>query len=261
MNAYVRTTTKILASITLPIAGLTASLLITPAHAETPPLPTVEEVLAGYAQARGGADRWEKAQAITLEGIYATFSEKHPFTLLRARPHHYRFDFTMLGNSATHARDAHGTWWTYPLLGVAEATRLSEGPYRAQIERASWFAPPLIGAPENGVTVTVRGHADVDGMPALDVGVTLPDGTEETWFLDPTTYLEIAIDRSVHDHSQGPNPMPLRAFFADFRAVAGLVLPHRVDLEFGARLEVMEVQSATVPTAIETARFAGPTPE
>ncbi len=238
------------------------ALLMMPgaADAETAPLPTAAHVLERYAVARGGADRWAAVQALEWTGIHATFSEKHPFTLIQARPNRYRFDFTMLGNAATKARDAGGVWWTYPLLGVTEATRLDEGPYRAQIERASWFAPPLIGAPDNGVAVVVRGYTDLDGLSTLQLDITLPDGAEETWYLDPGTFLEVAIDSQVFDHTQGPQPMPQRAFVSNFKTVSGLVLPHRLDLEFGARLEVTEVTSVILRDTIDDARFVGPPP-
>ena len=52
--------------------------------------------------------------------------------------------------------------------------------------------------------------------------------------------------------------MTQRAFFSDFRTVDDLVLPFKVALEFGARLEEIRVEAAEVDAGIEKNRFELP---
>ena len=80
--------------------------------------------------------------------------------------------------------------------------------------------------------------------------------------LDATTWLEVAIDATVYDYTQGPQPMTERTFFSDFREVGGLVLPHHVAIEFGARLEEMTVEKVVLGAEIDDDhfRFPGPPP-
>jgi hypothetical protein len=52
--------------------------------------------------------------------------------------------------------------------------------------------------------------------------------------------------------------MAQRAFYSDFRDVEGLMLPYRVDLEFGARLEEMRVEKVTLNPKIDPAHLEAP---
>lgn len=215
------------------------------------------EVVAHHLDARGGAERWAEVGSLELSGSYAAFSEKAPFSLVRGRGDRYLLEFTLLGAPAVRARDAEGPWWRHSLL-QPEVGRLTEGPYKTQLERESIFGPALLDSASRGWKVELLGGGHVDGRATVNLKVTLADGVEETWFLDAVTYLEVAVDSEVIDHTQGPKPMRQRAFFDDFREVEGLVLPFRVDLEFGSRLEVMQVEQARPGPTLDNARFAPP---
>ncbi len=223
--------------------------------------PSLEEVLAGYAEARG-AEAWSRAETLVLTGTYAAFSQRSDFTLLRRRGEEhdlYRLDFTLLGDPAIRARGAEGPWWRHPLI-QPEPARLTEGPYREEMERESWFAPALLEAGARGVEVELLGSGEIDGVETVDLRLVFPGGVEEVWHLDAETLLEFAVDSQVVDWTQGTEPMARRAFFDDFREVDGLVLPFRVEVEFGARLETMEVASAVVNGAIDPSRLVAPPP-
>lgn len=240
-------------TLTAAVAALPPTAAVGQADAERASLPAV---LTGYAAAHGGADRWRAVDTLVLRGTYATFSQKQPFTLLRKRPDRYRLDFVVLGEPSTVARDAEGPWWRFPLLEANEPSRVTFEPYIPQIERTARFAPLLL-EPDD-VEITLLGPDEIDGTPTLALMLSFADGSQETWHLDPATYLEVAIDSTVYDFTQAAEPMARRTYFGDFREVDGLVLPHRVEHEFGARLEVMEVGSVEVGTPLPEARFALP---
>ncbi len=215
----------------------------------------VDQILARYAAARGGLARWRELRALELSGTYATFSQTAPFTLVRTRGDRYRLDHRLLGMAAVRARDREGPWWVHPMLGISEPTRLApDHPYLPQLAREARFEPLLLD-PREGVSVRLKGPGQVDGRPTLDLAVTLPDGAVETWMLDPGTYLEVAVEDTVHDFTQGQGVIPRRTFYSDFRAVDGLVLPHRVAVEFGARLEEMVVERVAVDPEVPEARL------
>ena len=97
-------------------------------------------------------------------------------------------------------------------------------------------------------------------MPALELQLTLPGGATERWFLDPATHLEIAVESEVHDFTQTLEPMRQVVFYDDFREVEGLRLPHRLDAEFGHRLESMTVDSIEVNVELREDVFSPPEP-
>jgi len=216
--------------------------------------PSIETVVGRYLEARGGADRWRKLQALELKGSYAAFSQQSPFVLIRRRGDLYRLDYDLLGSPAVRARDGDGPWMLNGLL-QPEAVRVTEDPYKGQLERESIFEPLLLDYSSKGITVDLVGAGDVDGVETIDLTIRLPDGTKELWHLDAATYLEVAVDSEVVDLTQFAEPVQQRAFFNDFRSVDGLMLPYLIELEFGARLESMIVEEIGVDPELDTTRF------
>ncbi|MEM7586361.1 MAG: hypothetical protein AAF560_23415 [Acidobacteriota bacterium] len=257
-----------------PTAALLATVLLIamPARAAEP---GVEQVLDRYAAARGGVERWQAVRALELSGHYATFSQRAPFRLVRHRDDLYRLDYQVMKAPAVRARGAAGTWMRHALLSP-QASVVEDGPYRAQLEREAYFAPLLLTAvaqrtlPEpgplvqQGLTVELLGRGEIDGRETFELRLVLParddqPAAEEVWHLDAKTYLEVAIDSTAHDFTQGEAAMRQRAFYDDFRRVDGLVLPFRVELELGARLETLEVEAVRVDPQLDPSIFEPPT--
>jgi hypothetical protein len=237
---------------------LTAALIASIPSSAAPADLSLDDVVAHYREARGGVARWRQVASLSITGTYAAFSQRSPFTLIRRRGDLYRLDFTLLKQPAIRARDSIGPWWLHSLLQPKEA-RLTEGPYKAQLERESLFGPLLMDHEQRSITLELLGPGDLEGRPTVNLELTLPGGAKETWYLDAQTFLEVAIDSEVIDHTQGPKHLRQRTFFDDFREVKGLVLPFQVDHEFGARLEAMTVEEVVVNPELPDERF-GPSP-
>ncbi len=124
--------------------------------------------------------------------------------------------------------------------------------------RDAEIEPALLGYQEKGHKVVLAGRGDVNGQETLRLELTRSNGWVETWHLDPRTYLEVAVDSKVVDYSQLPQEMVERAYFSDFRTVDGLVIPHRIEKEFGARHTVTRVERIRVNPELEDTVFAMP---
>lgn len=222
--------------------------------------PSAEEIVARYAAARGGTERWQQVQSLRATGSYSAFSFKAPFTLIRQRGDLYRLDFEMLQTPAVRARDGEGAWALHKLLWP-EPTRLVDSPYIPQFERESTFASLLLDHDARGLAVESLGPGEIDGIATIGLKITLADHREEIWHLDADTYLEVAIESRVVDFTQASEPVRQRTFFDDFRPVDGLVLPHWVEHEFNHRLESMTIESWEVNPALEPELFSPPASE
>ena len=119
----------------------------------------------------------------------------------------------------------------------------------------------LLDAARRGIAVELIGEGEVEGTPPVDLELTFPGGQAEIWHLDAESWLEVAIDSQVFDFTQGSQPMRRRAFFDDFRQVQGLMLPFRVDYEFGARLEAITVEEVRIDPQLDEEAFAPPPPD
>ena len=96
------------------------------------------------------------------------------------------------------------------------------------------------------------GKDEVDGQPALKLKVTRKDGSEETWFLDPSTFLEIArVDRVLDSVGNKER----WTYYSDFRTAEGLVIAHRQDQEYSIRHVALTVEKVRVNPEIDPGRF------
>ena len=221
---------------------------------------TAEQLIERYLEARGGAEPWRQLETLKITGTYAAISKRSDFTLVRKRGDLFRLDFTMADSPATRARDSQGPWmqnaWLQP-----EPGRVTEDPYKTQLERESFFPLLLLDYQDKGIRVEALGPGDVDGIPTTNLKITLADGQEETWYFDAETYLEVAVDSQIYDHTQFTEPIRQRIFFDDFRDVDGLQFPFQVDMEFGARLESMSVDRVVVNPEIDDSVLSPPPPK
>ena len=236
--------------------SLAACLLLAPLGADAEEVDAAE-VVARYLKARGGAENWRGVDTLELTGIYSAFSFYEPFRLIRKRGDWYRLDYVVLSSPAVRARDGEGPWGQDPLL-LPEAARIAEDPYKTQLERESLFGLALLDHESRAIAVELIGEGEVEGQPTVDLRLTFPGEREEIWHLDAESWLEVAVDAQIWDHTQSADPIHRRTFFDDFRPVEGLMLPFQVDHEFGARLEAMTVHEVRVNPDLDDAEFAAP---
>jgi hypothetical protein len=244
----------VLAVVTAALGGLLPWLGLAPASAE--PL-TTEQVVARHIAARGGVEAWARVESLTLRGNFTAFSEVGPFTLHRQRPDRLFLDHQMGKNRVILGFDGHQAWWINPLYGIDWAIEMA-APDTAVTMADAHFVNPIFEAEAQGHQVELIGEEDFDGEDTYHLKVTLASGAEEHWYLSRDTFLEFARTYTASDFG---NPLPGRRYFADFRTVGGLTLPHRIEDEFGTRHRVMEVESVQVNPNLDAVRFAMPIPE
>jgi hypothetical protein len=218
---------------------------------------TAGQVVARYLEARGGAEAWRQVETLELKGVFSVVSQRSDFTLIRQRGDLYRLDYSMQNVPATRARDATGPWMLNPWL-QPEVGRVTEDPYKKQLERESLFPLLLLDYEKKGVQVESLGPGDIEGIATVGLKITLADGQEEIWHLDAESFLEVAADSQIYDYTQLAEPMQQRIFYDDFREVEGLELPFQVEWEFWARLETMTVMEVTINPDIDRSRFSPP---
>ncbi len=212
-------------------------------------------VLKRYTEARGGLAQWRAAKTLEMKGVFTAFSESGPFKLRRRRDRLYRFDYTMSGKPDARGRDGEDLWWRYHRFRIEEPSRVELKGYHWQMKRESMFEPALLAAEEKNIKLVLLGAGKVNGKPTVDLELTFPGGEVETWRLDPETFLEVAVDSTIVDMNQSRESMTKRVFYSDFRKVGGLVLPFRLALEFGSRLETIVVEKVKVNPELAPAVF------
>lgn len=211
----------------------------------------LDKVLARHAAAHGGLERWRAVHSLSVTGTHVAFSTAAPFVYEWRRPDSIRLDHSILGRKVTVAHDGSVTWWIHPLLGIDKPAAIPRA-NAVLARRAFELECPLVDAAAKGNEVELLGRDEVDGQPALKLKVKRQDGEEETWYLDPSSHLELArFDRTF----ERPEPKERWTYFSDFRTADGLVFAHRQDQEYFIRHVSFTVEKVQVNPEIDPARF------
>jgi len=118
------------------------------------------------------------------------------------------------------------------------------------------FDDPLVVGSNRKISVDYVGEVEVDGRTLLKLVVVQNFTSSSFVFLDPATYM--IVRRDIVRNQKGGNVV-LRTEYADYRAVAGVLLPHRVVVSQGEKRIRETVIETIEPNPVLTADvFKGP---
>lgn len=217
---------------------------------------TVDDVIALHIKAHGGMDQWKKVTNMKLVGNYTSFSVTKPFTLLRVGDGRLHFEHYWEDHPVRVGHTPDKSWWVNKMMGKNPA----DAPPWAIPRFREWadMISPLIDYKEKGHKVSYVGMSDLEGMSALAIKVSRKEGSEETWYLDPQTYLAVG---RISQGSDFGRPMEQVTFFDDYREVNGLKIPFVIETNYGIRHRVMEVAAVELNVDVQEDIFEKPFPE
>jgi len=218
--------------------------------------PTVEEIAAKYAAARGGVEKMQAIRSLKVTGkmVMLQAQVEAPLTLLIKRPTSVRVEVAVQGNKAVRAFDGATAWDINPSRGP-EARKAEEAEAR-RIRESADFDGPLVNAKEKGISLELLGKEDVEGAPAYKVKAVRQSGDIDYHWVDAKTFLEV---KSSSRRSVMGRDMEIEAFPANYKPVHGVLMPtsmeQRMDGKPLVRI-VWEIIEANAP--IDDALFKMP---
>ena len=233
----------------LSMFALATALLASPAAAEM----TLEDVLAKHIDARGGQDAWNAVDNLRMSGDYDSFSKTGPFTRVQTRDGQFRMEYHLGHRPVTKAHDGELAWWVNTMR--EPGPKKIVGPDMQVFERELDFPNALFHADQHEATLV--GPAEFEGMDVLQIDIKRADGSQESWYLDPDTYLEVALSSPGSDFGRA---MPQRTFFDDFRQVGDVKIPHYVESQWYTRIRVQNVGEVELNVELDPAQFKMPPP-
>ena len=221
---------------------------------------TLAELIDKHAAARGGKARWADVQSIELKGRYEAFSVDVPMTIARARPQRYRFDFELFEAPAAFGFDGTAPWVRSAMFEAPDG-RAVDGGLGRNIRHDAAIGPRLLARIAEGADAELVGPKKVEGRDAWMVRVRPKGLSEEVWYIDAQTHLEILCVSRTYDIFSGPDAQAeVEMFFSDFRDVDGLTIPFREERHFSIRHHVYVIESIELNPKIEAKRFDASTP-
>ena len=218
MSTSVRGLLSRLSSLALSLA------LAAPASAQS--LPTVDEIIARYAQRIGGPDRIRAVQSVRKSGtLYGGGGFEAAVTNESRRPNRIREEFTFGGMTGVTAYDGKAGWKIEPWAGKKDAEPLSEDETKGIIEDAE-FDDPLFFYKERGNKVELVGMDQVEGTDVYKLMVTLAsNGDVRTYYLDAESCVPIKyeVKRTVRGAERF-----FEVELGDYKEVQGVLFPFAI---------------------------------
>jgi len=223
-------------------------------------LPALAQAQLGPEIARRHAERagtkMAALRAVRAEGRTFINGEVVPFTLVAQRPNRLRVEsFTPL-RRAVQVYDGEHTPWTSHTQAKGGMPQDIAQPEAAEFIANADFDGPLVDFKAKGYSVDYAGEELIDGRPADKLLVM--DRKDRIFFLWVDRQNLEVVKRTTYRIGNGQR-VPVDTFFKDFREVAGVLQPHRIETAANGRLlYVMVIDRMEANPAIPPDAFAKP---
>lgn len=214
---------------------------------------TVDEIIAKNIEAKGGLEALQAIESLQSNGKLTMQGMEIPFVMYNQRPNSFRMDMTMQGMSMVQAFDGETAWTINPFLSK-EAREMSA--LEAQnTELQADIDGFLLNYKEKGYTVDLIGKEDMEGTEVYHLEVGINDTVQIQMFLDTEYYLEL---KMTFEFSFEGKKFSTDIFFADYKEVGGVLMPHTMEMKGMQGGGQMIVDSVAVNVELEESLFTMP---
>jgi hypothetical protein len=193
-----------------------AALFVPPAHAQT-----VDQIIAKYLAARGGAKKIRAVQSLRLTG-HLSFGPgaEGPFTVEFKRPTKMHMEIHLGSQLITRICDGQSGWFRASAGESGDARPMSaEETRNATLEMEEAFGGPLPDYKAKGIKVELAGQERAGESDTWKLQVTYPDGTLDSYFIDMKTHLPVKWEGQRKANGQ---PVVYESWFRSYLTVEGL---------------------------------------
>ena len=185
-----------------------------------------DDLIARHVQARGGAAALAAIHALKMSGVMrpSGFDVQMTYDETVARPGSVRIDATLQGLTVVQAYDGASGWQIQPFQGRKDPESVSNDDAKSLAEEAD-FDGPLVDYNAKGATVDNLGSVDIDGAPAYALRVSLKNGDQMTYYLDPDAFLTVrVVTRQILRGAE----VFTQTDYGDYEAVNGVYFPMEI---------------------------------
>ncbi|MEJ2318097.1 MAG: hypothetical protein P8Y10_13955 [Gemmatimonadales bacterium] len=229
-----------------------------------PGAPTLEEIVARHAEARGGTAEIERIESLEvgLRISEPTFDVEARYRATRDG----RMRIDVFADSVRVFTEAHDSVSGWQLGAGEESEPVEMSPAGEEAVKRGVLAN-LFGLHEwqaQGYALTLRGREEIDDTGYWVIDAVAPDGFAQRLYLDEETYLIARKrDRSALHPDVDPEEEAFETIFGDFRAVDGVVFSfaeQKQDLRTGEVAQSVVVKELIVNPDIDPSIFTPPGP-
>lgn len=221
-------------------------------------LKSVDEVVAKYNEARGGAEAWSAVKTVRIAGRMKMGPMDLPFQLEMARPNKMRMEMTMQGMTMIQVFDGTNGWAVMPMLGKTDPEPVA-GDELQQLKSQADIDGNLIDYAKKGHKAELLGKEDVEGTSAYAIKLNKADGSEEIQYIDAEHFLPIKGKGKMKMQGQD---VETNTTIGDYKDIDGKLMPHSLINEItsamGPMKQEMTFEKVEFNVAIDDSRFGKP---
>jgi hypothetical protein len=220
---------------------------------------TLDQILAAYAQARGGKDRLLAIKTLRMTGKMTTSRgiKDAPVSIERKREgDRYLRRMNWQGTTSLQVVDGAKAWEVSPRAGVKTARVM---PDQASRRFRHWTSieGPLVDPKGKGDQLKLLGIQKLDSGEAYRIQVRYADGDLSYYLLDTKTFLPVqVVDLMLH----GGDTVEAVNVFKDFRKAGGVVWPFEEDANLPGMQQTIKWDRIETDVPIADAGFKMPAP-
>jgi len=186
----------------------------------------VDEIVAKYVQARGGAQKLKGVQSIkTTATLTMGPGMELPAIMIQKRPMLARLEFTAQGMTGIQAYDGKEAWQIMPFMGKKDPELMSADEAKEPEEMAD-VDGPLVDYKGKGHRLELLGKEKMEGTDAYKLKLTLKNGDVQTIYIDADSFLEI---KEVTKRAVRGTDMEVESSIGDYKEVNGIMFPFAVE--------------------------------
>jgi len=186
----------------------------------------VDEIVAKYVQARGGAEKLKGVQSIKTSATMTMGPGMElPGIVIQKRPMLARLEFTAQGMTAVQAYDGKEAWQIMPFMGKKDPELMSADEAKETEEMAD-VDGPLVDYKGKGHQLELLGKEKIEGTDAYKLKLTLKNGDVQTIYIDADSFLEI---KEVTKRTVRGTDLEVESSIGDYKEVNGIMFPFAVE--------------------------------
>ncbi len=212
------------------------------------------EIARQHAQRAG--DKLAELKTLRAEGRTFIGGEMVPFTLLAERPNRLRVEsFSPLRRVIQGYDGLSAPWISHTEFNAGTAQNMPPNDAKDFVANAD-FDGPLVNYADKGYTVDYAGEDTIDGRRAFKLLVM--SRADDIFFLWVDAETHEVVKRTVFRAGKEER-VTIETLFKDFRPVAGVLQPHRIETTANGRLlYVMVIDKMEPNVPMPTAAFIRP---
>jgi hypothetical protein len=218
---------------------------------------SVEEIVARYVKARGGAAALAAVKTLRMTGRAIAGPGREAVVRREiARPGRIRTEFVFQGTTGVYVWDGTAGWQVSPLDGQFDPEPMAPEAAALSAEQAD-FEGPLVDWKAKGHRISPVGKAALPAGPAHDLEVTLKSGGTRHVFVDDASGLVVKTSSTRKLRGRDTS---FEVYYSDYRPTGGVQFARAI--EIGAkdrpqRLRIL-VDEVELNPALDASRFAFP---